>query len=97
MALTMCACTRCPVPLPLRLLAGLYFYVMCPTPAEPCFFLTKPGFIKAIMCRIATTIVQLGNLRAQRTQGNAALVFGSILVAASPVTKNRVREDRQIK
>ena len=29
---------------------GLHFYVKYPTPAEPSFFLTKRGFINAIIC-----------------------------------------------
>ena len=32
-----------------------HFYVMYPAPAKPCFFLTKRGFIEAIICEITAT------------------------------------------
>ena len=55
-------------------MGGLHFYVMYPAPADPCFYLTKRGFINAILCKIVSR------------KGSAAVVLGSILVAASLVT-----------
>ena len=63
-------------------IARPHFYVMHQAPAEPCFFLTKRGFINAILCTIAIKDRWLG---AQRREGSAALVLGSILVATSLV------------
>ena len=45
---------------------------MYPAPAEPCFFLTKRGFINAILCGIATTVLWRSGL--ERGEENAALV-----------------------
>ena len=54
---------------------------MYSAPAEPCFFLTKRGFINAILCGIATTV--LCRSGSERSEENAALILGSLLVAAS--------------
>ena len=37
--------------------AGTHFYVMFPASVVPCIFLTKRGFINAILCEIATTVL----------------------------------------
>ena len=63
-----------------RPMAGKHFYVMYPAPAEPCFFLTKRGFIFVQVCNDCSMTQWL---LAQQGEESAALVLGSILVAAS--------------
>ena len=41
----------------LRIDSRAHFYVMYPTPAESYFFLTKRGFVMAIVCEIAATFL----------------------------------------
>ena len=72
---------------------GMHFYVMYLAPAEPCFLLTKCGFIRhyLLSCN-GFSIAQ--RLRAPRQEGSAALVLGSFLVAASLVTCNQQSNSR---
>ena len=52
-----------------------HFHITYPTPAESCFILIKRGFIKAIHCGIATTFLQLGDLK-RSVYGERCKSFG---------------------
>ena len=56
-------------------------------PAEPCFFLTKRGFINAFFFVLGCDVCSMAScVRAQRERGSAAPVLNLIHVAALLVT-----------